>query len=275
MKIGIVGLGLMGASLAKALKRYTSHTVLGLDLDPEVRASAKRDGAVDEVYETPEFLRECAVSFICLFPVQTVEFIKENLQCFQRGSIVADICGVKSYVVNSLKDIPLPFIYLPSHPMAGREICGYKGSVESLFVGASYIVTPLDAPLSAVESLESLVRSIGFTDFVVTTPEDHDRIIAFTSQLPHIISNAYVKSPSCSRHNGFSAGSYKDLSRVAKLNEEMWSDLFLLNRDSLLFEVDTLMENLKKYREALAQGDKASLRGLLKEGRIIKEECDQ
>ena len=143
------------------------------------------------------------------------------------------------------------------------------------FVGASYIVTPLDAPRSAVESLESLVRSIGFTDFVVTTPEDHDRIIAFTSQLPHIISNAYVKSPSCSRHNGFSAGSYKDLSRVAKLNEEMWSDLFLLNRDSLLFEVDTLMENLKKYREALAQGDKASLRGLLKEGRIIKEECDQ
>ncbi|MBC8571147.1 prephenate dehydrogenase [Zongyangia hominis] len=275
MKIGIVGLGLMGASFAKALKRYTSHTVLGLDRDPAVRESALHDGAVDEVHEDPAFLSQCAVTFLCLFPVQTVAFVKENLSHFQKGSIVADICGIKGYVVNALSQMELPFIYLPSHPMAGREVCGYHGSLESLFVGASYICTPVDAPQYAVDTLESLVRSIGFTDFVVTTPADHDRIIAFTSQLPHVISNAYVKSPSCSKHNGFSAGSYKDLSRVAKLNEEMWSDLFLLNRESLLSELDTLLQNLAQYRDALAREDRDALRDLLREGRIIKEECDQ
>lgn len=275
MKIGIVGLGLMGASLAKAFKRYTPHTVLGLDRDPEVLSAARRDGAVDEAHDSPEFLSQCAVTFLCLFPAQTAAFVKEHLSCFQKGSIVADICGVKGYIVDALRRMELPFIYLPSHPMAGREVCGYQGSVESLFVGASYIVTPLDAPQYAVDSLENLVRSIGFTQFVVTTPEDHDRMIAFTSQLPHVISNAYVKSPSCQKHGGFSAGSFKDLSRVAKLNEEMWSDLFLFNRDSLLSELDILLVHLNEYRDALARGDRDALRDLLREGRIIKEECDQ
>ena len=183
-----------GRILAKALKRYTDHTVLGLTWTLKSGPARSRTGRWTRFMKRRSFSKECAVSFICLFPVQTVEFIKENLQCFQKGSIVADICGVKSYVVNSLKDIPsLSSTFLPI-PWQGGKFAATRVRWKA-FCGGKLHCHPLDAPRSAVESLESLVRSIGFTDFVVTTPEDHDRIIALPPSCPISSPTPMSKAP--------------------------------------------------------------------------------
>ena len=162
--------------------------------------------------------------------------------------------------------------FVGCHPMAGREFSGFDYARADLFDGASFILTPDEhTDPSAVAELEAFARSIGFGQTVTASPEEHDRIIAATSQLAHVVSNAYMKSPTLQKEAGFSAGSYLDLTRVAKLNEEMWTSLFLLNREALLYEVDTIMEHLSQYRDALNRQDAPGLRELLKEGRLLKE----
>ncbi|MBQ9942464.1 MAG: prephenate dehydrogenase [Christensenellaceae bacterium] len=273
MKIAVIGIGLMGGSLCKAIKAHTEHRVAGIDTDPHSIARALACGAIDEAI-SPEELSDCDLSFICLFPEATVSFVSENACHFKKGSIVADICGVKEKIVDKIEPIlsEKDLHYVPTHPMAGREFSGFTYADDSIFNGASFIITPtFNSDPIAISTVQQLALAIGFGRVVFSTAADHDRNIAFTSQLAHVVSNAYIKSPSLWNQSGFSAGSFLDLTRVAKLNEEMWSTLFLWNDKALLFELDTVMENIAKVRDAIAAGDRDTLRDLLKKGRIMKE----
>ena len=271
MKIAVIGLGLIGGSFCKAIKKYTSHTVWGCDINPSASALAVKTGAVDQIIEAGQ-VSGADLTLVCLFPRETVSFLKTA--SFQKGSIVADICGVKAYVVDQADQLLYDqgVRYVPCHPMAGREFSGFEYSSAKLYENASFIMTPTAlTDREAMDVLAGLARAIGFDRIVLSTPDGHDKSIAFTSQLAHVVSSAYIKSPTLFHEQGFSAGSFQDLTRVAKLNETMWSDLFLFNRDPLLFEIDTILHHLTEYREAVASGDKARLKALLKDGRILKE----
>ncbi len=275
MKIAVVGLGLIGGSFCKAIKAYTNHICLGVgrDLNSKSVQMALHDDAIDKAI-IPEELGEADLSIICLHPQGIIRFIKENAQHFRPGSIVIDAGGVKESIVKEVDDIlkERGVIFIGCHPMAGREFSGYAYSLPDLYKGASIIFTPSDyVPDDAKKVVEQLARDLKFGRVVYTTPQEHDQNIAFTSQLAHVVSSAYIKSPTMRHESGFSAGSFKDLTRVAKLNEDMWTELFLMNQKALLYEVDTIIQSLQEYRDALAEADEKGLHTLLRDGRILKE----
>lgn len=273
MKTGIVGLGLIGASFAKALKKYTACEVLGADIDKTVQADALTERTVDAVL-TPDNYAECDFLIVALFPEAAVRFVLDNGDYFSKDAIIFDVCGVKRYVCDALETFVSQkgLTFIGAHPMAGKEKFGYYYADGDLFQGASLILTPYEhTPEKACGALARLASELGFRAVIRTTPARHDAAIAYTSQLPHVISNAYVKSPTISGEAGFTAGSFQDLSRVARLNEEMWSELFLLNADSLIFELESLHASLDQYIRALKSRDAPRLKALLKEGRVIKE----
>ncbi len=271
MKIGIVGLGLIGGSMAKAIKEMTSHEVYACEIDKKVLETARSEGAYDYVM-TDENIALCDMLLLSLYPEMSVNFIKENKDKIKRGAVVVDCCGVKRFICEKMKEIvkDAPFTFVGGHPMAGTQSWGFNFSRASMFKGASMILTP-DRHISAesadlVDMLENFFLSLGFQGVKITTDEEHDKIIAFTSQLPHVISNAYVKSPEAQKQRGFSAGSYKDMTRISKLNSRLWSELFLENSDFLAEEIDILIENLKKYSDTIKQKDREKLEQLLNEG---------
>ena len=271
MNIGIVGLGVIGGSFARAIKAKTTHIVYGLDINETSMAQALDYGAVDEKL-TDENIALCDMVMVCLYPYKTVEFIKQNVNKFKKGSMVVDVCGVKRYIKEQVCDIlsQNDVCFIAAHPMAGREVAGFESSLATLYENASYIIADKDADETSVEILSNLARDIGFTNIVVTTEEEHDEVIAYTSQMAHILSNAYVKSPSYYKHKGFSAGSFADLSRVAKLDANMWSDLFLLNKDNLLNEIECYLAHLQEYKVALETENRDELYKILKDGNDIK-----
>lgn len=276
MLIGVVGLGLIGGSLAKAIKYNTKNTVLGYDIDLNVLLKAKLLGAVDGEL-TEEKIPECDMIITGLYPQSTKDFINANAAKFKKGAIVVDTCGVKGYVCEDMWKTAKEngFVFIGAHPMAGLHYSGFEHSQVTLFNNASMVLVPSkDVNINDLEKVKKLFLSIGFTDIQLTTPEKHDKLIAFTSQLAHVVSNAYVKSPTAKEHKGFSAGSYKDLTRVAKLNETMWTELFLENDEYLIREIDGIIENLQQYSAALKARDEKTLRQLLKDGRECKERID-
>jgi len=276
MTVGVVGLGLIGGSLAKAIKYNTDNTVIGYDIDENVILKAKLLGAIDEEM-TEQKISECDIIITGLYPEATKKYITENAKKFKRGAIVLDTCGVKTYVCEDMYRVAKEngFTFVGAHPMAGLHLSGFEHSKVTMFSNASMLLVPSpDTGINELDTVRKLFSKIGFTNIQNTTPEEHDRIIAFTSQLAHVVSNAYVKSPSAKLHKGFSAGSYRDLTRVAKLNEVMWTELFLENRENLAFEVDTIIENLKQYSKALKENDAGTLEKLLRDGRICKEQID-
>lgn len=276
MKIGIIGLGLMGGSLAKAIKKFTHNIVLGFDIDEIVNKNAKEANAIDDVL-TKEELNDCDLIIVSLYPEATVNYIKENATLFKKGAIVMDISGVKRYVCDTIYNIAKEngFVFIGAHPMAGLHLSGFEYSTAKIFNNSSMILTPYeDTAWVHINTIKELFLSIGFTNIQMSTPDEHDKIIAFTSQLAHVVSNAYVKSPNALIHKGFSAGSYKDLTRVAYLNENMWSELFLENRDNLINEIDSIVNNLVQYKKAMENNDRESLEELLREGKLLKEQID-
>ena len=276
MNIAVIGLGLIGGSICKAIKKYTDHTCFGLNRNPDAISAALADKSIDKAI-TADNLNEADISIICLYPKQIIAFATENIGKFKKGGIVIDAGGIKTEICEELypifKDSGVDFI--GAHPMAGREYSGYGHSQADLFLNASFIVTPYPGiPVEKIKIIEDLVKQIGFGKFVVTTPNEHDKTIAYTSQLAHIVSNAYVKSPTIENKTGFSAGSFLDLTRVAKLNEEMWSSLMMLNREFLTVEVKNIINNLNEYLVSLENDDKEYLFNLLRDGRIIKEKSE-
>lgn len=272
MNVGIVGLGLIGGSMAKSTKARTSHTVWGTDLDGETMTMARMSGAIDGPL-TDERLAECGLILVAICPGAAVEWVKRHAEKIPKKAILVDLCGVKRTVVNAIAPIAEKqgFAYIGGHPMAGKERGGFTASSENLYVGASMILTPdRRTDMQLLETLKAYFLDVGFAGLTFSDPEEHDRIIAFTSQLAHIASSAYVKSPEAQRRRGFSAGSFQDMTRVARLDENMWTELFMADRDYLTKELDILIANLQAYADALKSGDAERIRALLKEGRELK-----
>lgn len=272
MNIGIVGLGLIGGSMAKAIKTNTEHNVWGRDLQIPVVKKAVLIGAIDEEL-TDEKIKACDFIIICLFPQDTIDFVKFHKDKFKKNSIVVDCCGVKEIVCSALEPVAAEqgFTFIGGHPMAGLEHTGFKYSKTALFNRASMIITPpKGTAIEVVLVVKKLFESIGFANTQITTAQEHDEIIAFTSQLAHVISSAYIKSPTALLHDGFSAGSYKDMTRVAKLNEDMWTELFLENPTNLCAEIDGIIERLSQYSAAIKSQDATLLREMLLEGKERK-----
>ena len=274
--IGVIGLGLIGGSMAKALNQSTDNAVYGFDTNPEVVQRAKLVNAIEEEL-TPEMIPLCDLVIIALYPEATREVLTKYAGVFKKDAIVMDTCGVKGTICPVGEQLAKEngFYFIGGHPMAGLEHSGFEYARKALFSNASMIlVPPTGTPIAVVDRLKKLMVSIGFTNVQITTPEEHDRMIAFTSQLAHVVSSAYIKSPTAANHDGFSAGSYKDLTRVAKLNEGMWTELFLENPDNLADEIDAIIKNLQDYSDAIRSGDAETLCKLLREGRLRKEEID-
>lgn len=275
MIVGIVGLGLIGGSFAKAYSK-AGHNVYASDVNEQVIQFAMISGAVDGILDD-EALKKCDLVLICTYPQAAIEYMQKNGPLFSKDTIVIDCCGVKNVIVNQGMEIAekYGFIYVGGHPMAGTQYSGFKYSKENMFKGAPMVIVPSRTDdILLLDRIKRVLGPAGFGKITVSTAEEHDKMIAFTSQLAHIVSNAYVKSPTVRNHKGFSAGSYKDMTRVAWLNPEMWTELFLENSDNLLFELDVIIESLTAYKEAIKNNDYDTLLELLREGRQIKEEID-
>lgn len=269
----IAGLGLMGGSIAKALIKTKKYKVIGYDKDSEVLNTALETNAVSDIWDG-KCVTDADVILVCLAPALTLKFVRESIDYFKTDCILSDICGVKRQIVDELESIALShdIFYVGGHPMAGREKSGFLNSTEDLFQNRSYILTKTENTSEvALDALKNIAVDIGCSDITVTTPEEHDRMIAFTSQIPHVLAGAYIKSPQSDSHRGYSAGSYHDVSRVASVDENLWTDLFLLNRDNLINELDILINNLSEYKTALVSCDEEGLKTAIMRGRILKE----
>ena len=274
--VGVVGLGLIGGSIAKAIRAYTDCTLYGYDADGAVLSRAMEEGTLSGVL-TPEGLNTCDLVVVALYPEATVDYVTRNQDQFRKGGLVMDTGGVKSVVCTPLEAVAREsgFHFIGGHPMAGIERSGYANAFPELFQGASLILTPYDhTPESCVSEIWSLMRQLGFGHLQIATPAQHDHIIAYTSQLAHVVSCAYVGSPSAPNFQGFSAGSFQDMTRVARLNEDMWTELFLENREALVREIDTLVEELAAFAYTIRRGDRDNLRAMLHRARTIKEAID-
>lgn len=277
MNIAVIGLGLIGGSMAKTLKKRTPHTVLGMDTNEQVMYKARLLDAIDGEL-TEERLKICDMVIIATWPKAAVAYVAEHADTFKAGAVVLDVCGVKRAVCEPIWELAKDrdFLFVGGHPMAGIEYSGFDYATAGLFDNASMILTPpRGTDIKTLDFLKHFWRELGFGRVVMTTPENHDRVIAYTSQLAHVVSSAYIRSPFALEHHGFSAGSFKDMTRVARLDERMWTELFLMNQSPLLEELDGLIDHLIQYRDALANENPDELCALLREGRERKEQADR
>ncbi len=277
MKVGIVGLGLIGGSLGRAIVSKTEHNVYGYDVDAKAMEGAFLVNAVHGEL-TDDNIGELDLLILCLYPRAIEKCLEQYCQKLKSGCIVMDCCGNKRSVVSCMKRLSEKYadlMFVGAHPMAGREFSGIRHSSVSLFEHASMILVPVRTDIEPLAKIKKLSYDIGFNKVVITTAENHDTIIAFSSQLAHIVSSAKIKSPAAVKHNGFSAGSFRDMTRVAKLNPEMWTQLMSENSDNLVSELEVLIANLNDYLMALKSEDKQELYRLLEEGDRRKREIDK
>ena len=275
MTVGIVGLGLIGGSFAKAY-HAAGHTVLAFDIDRSTYDFAVLSGTVNGPL-TDETLSTCDLILIAVIPSAAVGYLKQHAAHIGPKPVVIDCCGTKRVVCAAC--FPLAkehgFTYLGGHPMAGTHNSGFKYATPTMFHNAPMVLVPENHnDIQLLSRVKDLLAPAGFSRFSITTAEQHDEMIAFTSQLAHVVSNAYIKSPTAGLHKGFSAGSYKDMTRVAWLAPRMWAELFLENKEYLMTELNTLIDNLRQYQEAMERNDLPGLVQLLDEGRRRKEEVD-
>lgn len=277
MKVGVVGLGLIGGSMAKAVKKKTDHEVIGWDISQTIRYSALLMEAVD-VFMEGGSPKDCDLVLIALYPQMTVDYIKEHCREFKKDAVVVDCSGVKRVVCRQVQATAQEngFHFVGAHPMAGVERSGFTYSSEDMFNGATMIVTPYTGTdIGMMNALSLFFKKLGFARLQVATDEEHDQMIAYTSQLAHVVSSAYIKSELSPNFRGFSAGSFHDMTRVAKLNETMWTELFLENKDFLAEEIDGLVERLQAYSRVIKAGDAEELERLLKDGKEKRLAVDE
>lgn len=275
-KVGVVGLGLIGGSIARAYKN-SGWTVYGFDTDGTILSYAGMSGVIDGVLDA-ESLKDCGIVHLAVSPAAAVGYLGKNAHLFNKDGMVIDDCGTKRMICEAGFGLAKQngFTFVGGHPMAGTHLSGFKNSRANMFSGASMVVVPpVFDDIELLNRIKRLLEPMGLRRIVFTTAEQHDKMIAYTSQLAHVVSSAYVKSPTALQHKGYSAGSFRDMTRVSWLNENMWTELFLENRDFLGGELRLVIENLTKYAEAIEDNDGERLRGLLREGRIAKEQCDK
>jgi len=275
MNVGILGLGLIGGSLARAYAK-AGHTVFACEQDANMLEFAELSGAVHGVLNSNS-ISSCDLLLLAIYADGSAKWLEDNAAKVSNSALVIDCCGIKEAICK--RCFPLAeqygFTFIGGHPMAGSHFSGFKYSRSNLFQGAPMVLVPpcFDDP-ELLQRAKDALSPCKFGSFSVTTAEEHDKMIAFTSQLPHIASNAFIKSPTALQHRGFSAGSYKDMTRVAWLNPQMWTELFLSNKENVLFELETYIDSLLAYKEALIHEDANTLITLLDEGRKRKEEVD-
>ena len=275
MNVGILGLGLIGGSFARAYA-LEGHTVYAIQRNESMLSFAMLAGAVHGKL-TEETIPKCDLILLAIYPDGSASWLEQNAHLISSDALVIDCCGIKEEICR--RCFPLAerygFTFVGGHPMAGSQFSGFKYSRADLFAGAPMVLVPRDFDnMQLLDRVKRALEPCQFGSFSVCTAQEHDRLIAFTSQMPHVLSNAYIKSPTALGHKGFSAGSYKDLTRVAWLNAPMWAELCMENRENMLFELDTYIASLQAYRKALQEQDTQTLTKLLEEGKIRKEEVD-
>lgn len=267
MKTAIIGLGLIGGSIARRLRGFHDCTIAAYNRTAETILLAKQDGAIDEGSSDPaEVMEDADLIILCLYPQLNVDIVRDNLSHIKPGAVITDVSGVKGFMVEELsKILPDSVDFIGAHPMAGREVGGYKSSTDTLFNKASFLITPTkkNKPEN-IALIRELAEYIGCKHVVTTTPEEHDAIIAYTSQLMHIVAVALCDNPMIERSTFFSAGSLRDCTRVAVINAEMWSELFVENKDALCARITEMQESLEKIKQATAAGDRGELEKIMK-----------
>lgn len=266
MIITVVGLGLIGGSVSRRLRGFHNCIIRGVDKNTDTLILAKKDGSIDEGYtEGKDALNDSDLIILCLYPKANVDFIKENLEYIKSGAVITDVSGVKKYVVEEMeKLLPEDIDFIGAHPMAGREVSGYQSSTDTLFDRASFLITPSRKNKSEnIALIREMAKYIGCTTVMTTTPEEHDSIIAYTSQLMHVVAVALCDSPMIERSAFFSAGSLRDCTRVAVINAKMWSELFVENKDALCDRIDEMQESLSKIKDAVKDGNRQELEKIM------------
>ena len=276
MNIGILGLGLIGGSLARAYAK-AGHQVYACDSDENMLQFAQLAGVVTDTLDQTT-IPSCSLILLAIYTDASARWLENNGQYIHKDTFVIDCCGIKQEICDRCFPIAekYGFTFVGGHPMAGSHFSGFKYSRSNMFQGAPMVLVPprFDDPV-LLEQAEKLLAPCGFGSFSVTTASAHDAMIAFTSQMPHIVSNAFIKSPTAGSHKGFSAGSYKDLTRVAWLNPEMWAELFLSNKENILKELSFFIDSLKEYQAAIEDHDTERLIKLLDDGKKCKEAVDK
>lgn len=276
MTVGIVGLGLIGGSFAKAYSNNDDHKVLAYDIDKSVMDNAYELKIIDDELSEKNII-ECDLILVALYPQASIEYIQRMAPYINKKTFVIDCCGVKKIICDTCYKLASQygFTFIGGHPMAGRHYSGLEYSTKTMYNGASMVLVPENInDTETLERAKQLLYPIKFGKITVCDADKHDSMIAFTSQMAHVVSNAYVKSPTAKEHNGFSAGSYKDLTRVAWLNETMWTELFLDNREYLINELDFFINSVNEYKVALENDDADKLKELLAEGKKCKANID-
>lgn len=266
MVVTVVGLGLIGGSMVRRLRGFMDATIYGVDIDSETLRLAESDGVIDKGFtDASTIVGESDLIILCLYPEKNVEFVRQNAHLLKKDAVLTDVSGVKGYVLNGIKGYLSEGVeFVGGHPMAGRETGGYKSSTDTLFNGASYLITPSkDNSARAVSLVRSMADYIGCRYVVTTSPEEHDAMIAYTSQLMHVVAVALCDNPLLERSASFSAGSLRDCTRVALINADMWSELFLENKDALCDRIDEFKESLDAIKKAMDTGDREGLKNIL------------
>ena len=271
--IGIVGFGLIGGSMGLAIKKYTSHNVYAFDNNQDTVNYIRENNLCDGVFNPDdEMLSECDIVFIALYPKNTVEFINSNKERFKKDAIVCDLCGVKDYIS---KNVCKSIRFIGAHPMAGKEVNGVYNASDDLFLNASFIITTNEnTDKDAVSEISYLAKKIGFSNIVETSSKNHDKMITFTSQLPHILSVSYVMQDAFKKCDGFYAGSFKDMARVAKINPYLWEELFKINKEILKEQIDEYINTLNIIKNAVLT-DSDELFSILLNSKELKEWQDE
>lgn len=267
MKIAIIGLGLIGGSIARRLRGFHDCTIAAYNRTAETLLLAKQDGAIDEGFSDPgEAMDNADLIILCLYPQLNVDMVRDNLSHIKKGAVITDVSGVKGFMVEELsKILPDDVEFIGAHPMAGREVGGYKSSTDTLFNKASFIITPTEKNKPEnVALIRELAEYIGCKHVVTTTPEEHDAVIAYTSQLMHVVAVALCDNPMIERSTFFSAGSLRDCTRVAIINAEMWSELFVENKHALVDRISEMQDSLEKIKQAVADSDRGKLEEIMK-----------
>lgn len=275
--IGIVGYGLIGGSLGLALKKYTDNYVIAIDKNKETLAYIQKNNLADEVSEVnSEILKKCDVVFVGLYPEDILDFMDKHSSGFKNDAIVVDLCGIKQFVVSRYGNIKnAHFKYIGAHPMAGKEKNGITVADADLYKGASFLLTPTECVDSeTLEYVKYLAKKVGFEKIVVTTDENHDKMITYTSQLPHIMSVAYILQDAHNKCDGYYAGSFKDMTRVADINSALWTQLFKNNKEILTNQIDEYIESLELIKKYI-NSDSEELKKLLAKSKKLKEWQDE
>ncbi len=265
-KIAIIGLGIIGGSAAYALKGFKSGSIVGCDRNPRTREAALKAGAVDRVYsDAKDAIDRADLVILATYPDGIVNTVAENRACFKKGAVITDMCGVKTGIsADMAKVLPDGVDYVGGHPMAGKETDGFESAAPDMFEGCGFIITPTDfSKQESIMLVQEMAEYMGAKKIAVSEPELHDSTIAYTSDLMHIAASALCLDFHENMSLAYTAGAFRDCTRVAYINPELWTELFLANRENTVKEIDRFINSISQLRDAIADKDEKRLCSLL------------